>query len=76
MNKHNKWTKLSLDCTKGSIEAVENFLFENGCCGIHEENHTVHAYFPESVSLGLLDTRLRLYLKELCAFGFSFKGPF
>jgi ribosomal protein L11 methyltransferase len=75
MNKPEVWIEVVIPSAAESFGAVENFLFEHGCCGLEEEDDVVRGYFPKDISIEDVQPFLKTYLKSLKALGFSVEDP-
>jgi ribosomal protein L11 methyltransferase len=69
------WIEVTVPLAPESFEAVENFLFENGCSGCEESERSVRGYFPGDVDSENLRKILITYLGGLKTLGFSVGDP-
>lgn len=75
MNKSEVWIEVIIPSSAECFEAVENFLFEHGCCGLEEEDDVIRGYFPKDIPLTDIEPFLKTFLKSLRALGFSVEDP-
>ncbi len=75
MNKSRVWIAVIIPCSPESFEAVENFLFEHGSCGLVEGAGVVTGYFSKGTSLKDFKSLLGIYLESLGSMGFSVGEP-
>lgn len=69
MNKPERWLSVTIPGRRGALEAVENFLFELGCCGLENLENGVRAWFPEPWDERGIKRRLTRYGESLMQMG-------
>jgi ribosomal protein L11 methyltransferase len=75
MNKPKTWIELTVPVEASAAEAVENFLFEQGCLGIEELAGTIKGYFHEAQIPYRLKRSLLLFIQNLQDLGFTAGVP-
>jgi ribosomal protein L11 methyltransferase len=75
MNKPETWIELTVPVEASASEAVENFLFEQGCLGIEELAGTIKGYFHEAQVPYRLKRSLLLFIQNLQDLGFTAGVP-
>jgi ribosomal protein L11 methyltransferase len=71
MNKPKQWLEITIACPSEAFEAIENFCFESGSCGLEEEPGGIKAYFPDVDLQAQLTTQFRIFLKNLNEMGIT-----
>ncbi len=71
MNKPDTWIEVTIPVNVYSAEAVENYLFEQGCLGVEEIEGAVKGYFPSTCSFERLKFPLERFLHNLRELGLS-----
>ena len=75
MNKSQTWLEVTIPCSREAMEAVENFLFELGSCGLEEGRGFIKGYFVENVRYEKIASPLNIFLQSLRKIGFSAGNP-
>ncbi|MBN2030249.1 50S ribosomal protein L11 methyltransferase [bacterium] len=75
MNKPTFWLEWSIPSSFESFEAIENFLFENGCTGCEEKKGLIKAYFSEHNCTEEFHQHFNTYLMNLTALGLNVGTP-
>lgn len=75
MNKQILWIEVSIPAALESFEALGNFLFEQGSCGLEEDKEILKGYFQENVFSDKTKTLLESYIVTLRGMGFSVGNP-
>ena len=65
MNERQKWLEVTVAIDDGSREAVANFLFESGSCGLEEGSEFVRAFYEEIVVESELRSSIGTFLESL-----------
>lgn len=74
MSKGQPWIEVTIPGSLESLEAVGNFLLENGSCGLEQGEGFIKAYFKRRVFKRGVESRLETYVKSLQTLG-SLIGP-
>ena len=74
MSKGQSWIEVTIPGSLGSLEAVGNFLLENGSCGLEQGEGFIKAYFEREIYKRGIESRLETYVKSLQTLGNSV-GP-
>ena len=75
MNKAQAWVEVIVPCATEAMEAVENFLFEQGSCGLEEHDHFIRGYFDADIVERTVASSLESFLKSLKSMGISVGNP-
>ena len=75
MNKSVSWLAVAVSAEAQAIEAIANFLFENGSLGIEEKEGKVIGYFPGDMELSGFETRLIRFIQNLSHLGLQVGAP-
>lgn len=70
-NKPESWIEVTIPCSGESVEAIANFLFENGASGTEERSDRLLGFFPEPADPEKLTGILKPYLRILNDLGFE-----
>jgi ribosomal protein L11 methyltransferase len=68
------WLQVHFSAKPQVLDAVANFLFEQGSCGCEQRDDSVVAYFREPKEEERIRRTLRNYLNELTPLGFDVSG--
>jgi ribosomal protein L11 methyltransferase len=69
------WIRVTVPCAPEAFEAVSNYLFENGACGLEESDDTVTGYFPEPASGERLSELIHPFIQSLQHMGLGVLSP-
>jgi ribosomal protein L11 methyltransferase len=69
MSKDQSWIEVTIPGSLESLEAVGNFLLENGSCGLERGEGFIKAYFERGVFKRGIESRLETYIISLQALG-------
>ena len=75
MNEPMFWIEVTVPAASECFEAVGNFLFEHGSCGIEEGKEVLRGYFRGDFFSDKLKTLLEFYIENLREMGFSVGSP-
>ena len=75
MNRLTSWIEVTIPAASESFEPVENFLFEQGSCGIEEDKKVLKGYFREDLFSEKIKKLLEFYIENLRKMGFSVGNP-
>ncbi len=75
MNRLTSWIEVTIPAASESFEPVENFLFEQGSCGIEEDKKVLKGYFREDLFSEKIKKLLEFYIENLRMMGFSIGTP-
>ena len=75
MNKAQAWVEVTVPCATEVVEAVENFLFEQGSCGLEEQDHFIRGYFGADIVERTVASSLESFLQSLKSMGISVGNP-
>ena len=74
-SKPESWVEVTIPCSGESVEAIANFLFENGASGTEEREECILGFFPEPADPEKLEGILGPYLRILNDLGFEVGQP-